>query len=85
MNPPMDPIDKIRNDFFEMVIQEEREKEIAQKLMQTNCFHHYSIEGATYHNGKTSYQERTCSKCFHSDIRAVKVWEGTKLGKCIIS
>lgn len=83
-NPPLDKIDKIRNDFFEMVIQQEEEKRMAEKLAQTKCFHVYSMIGVTYHNGKDKYQERTCSKCFHSDIRSMKVWEGTKLGKCTI-
>ena len=81
---PMDQIDKIRNDFFDMVLQQEEEKRMKEKLVQTNCFHQYSIIGVTYHNGKERYQERSCSKCFHSDIRSIKVWEGTKLGKCSI-
>ena len=81
---PLDKIDQIRNDFFEMVIKQEEEKRMAEKLAQTKCFHIYSIIGVTYHNGKEKYQERTCSKCSHSDIRSIKVWEGTKLGQCSI-
>jgi len=80
----MDQIDKIRNDFLDMVLREEEEKRMKEKLTQTNCYHHYTIIGITYKNGKDNYQERTCSKCSHSDIRSIKVWEGTKLGKCSI-
>jgi len=77
-------IDKFRNDFFEKVLAQEKEKEMAQKLAKTNCPHLYNMIGQTFYNGKDTYQERTCSKCYHSDIRAIRVWEGTKLGKCIV-
>ncbi len=77
-------IDKFRNDFFEMVLQQEKDKEMKEKLTQTKCFHRYDIIGMTYGNGREMYQERTCSKCQHSDIRSIKVWEGTKYGKCIM-
>jgi hypothetical protein len=79
-----DEIDKFRNDFLKMVIDQEKEKEMAQKLTQSKCFHQYTIIGVTYQSGKDAYQERTCSKCEHSDIRSIKVWEGAKYGKCAI-
>lgn len=81
----MDQIDKFRNDFFEMVLKQEKEKEMAQKLAQTNCFHDFSIIGISYRSGQETYQERICSKCDRSDIRSIKVWEGAKYGKCVIS
>ena len=77
-------IDKFRNDFFEKVVKEEKEKKQAIQLAQSQCFHQYDIVSATYQNGKNTYQERTCSKCNHADVRSIKVWEGTKLGKCAI-
>ena len=78
-------IDKFRNDFFEMVVKQEKEKEAAQKLLQSQCFHLYDIIVNTYSQGTKVYQERMCSKCQHSDVRSITVWEGTKRGQCIIS
>lgn len=74
-------IDKFRADFFDKLIQEEKAKERQLVLKQKNCFHNYNIRGRISDRG---YQHRTCSKCGHSAIKAVKVWEGTKNG-CIIS
>ena len=86
MNPNrVDPIDQIRNDFMDKILQEEKQKAKALQLQQAHCFHLYDIIGSTYHHGRETYQERTCSKCNHSFIRSVKVWEGTKHGTCIIS
>lgn len=75
-------IDKFRNDFFEKVIQAEREKEKERKLEQKNCFHNYSIMGAISING---YQHRTCSKCDHSAVKSLRIWSAEKAGSCIIS
>lgn len=80
-----DPLERIRNDFMDLVLREEKEKEQALKLQQANCFHNYNLLGSTYTHGREVYQERTCSKCGHAFIRSVKVWEGTKRGNCIIA
>jgi len=77
-------VDKFRADFFEKVIKEEKENKQALQLAQSRCFHQYDTILAHYQSGKDMYQERMCSKCNHADIRSVKVWEGTKLGKCAI-
>lgn len=78
----INPVDKFRNDFFEKLIKEEKEKERALQMAQKHCFHNYNIMGITSNNG---YQERTCSKCSHSTIKSVRVWQGSKNGECIIS
>lgn len=75
-------IDKFRNDFFDKLIKEEKEKERAKILEQKNCFHNYNLRGILT---ETGYQERTCSKCGHSALKSIKVWEGTKNGTCTIS
>jgi hypothetical protein len=75
-------IDKFRNDFFDKLIKEEKEKEKAKIMAQKHCFHNYNLMGIINENG---YQERTCSKCGHSALKSVQVWEGTKNGSCIIS
>jgi hypothetical protein len=75
-------IDKFRNDFFDKVIKDAKEKEQAKKLAQKNCFHKYTLLGVITTAG---YQERTCSKCGHSAIKSVRVWEGSKNGECIIT
>ena len=75
-------IDKFRNDFFDKVIKDAKEKEKAEKLAQKNCFHKYSVMGPITQAG---YQERTCPKCGHSTIKSVRVWEGSKNGECIIA
>jgi hypothetical protein len=77
----INPVDKFRNDFFEKIIKEEKEKEKALILAQKNCFHSYNLMGNITRNG---YQERTCSKCEHSTIKSIRVWEGSKNGQCII-
>jgi hypothetical protein len=71
-------IDDFRNNFFDKLIQEEKEKEREIKLLQTNCFHHFSIMGHI----QNLYQERTCSKCGLTAIKSIKVWEGTK--RCVV-
>jgi hypothetical protein len=78
----INPVDKFRNDFFEKIIKEEKEKEQAKILLQRKCFHKYNIMGIINQNG---YQERTCSKCQHSVIKSIRVWEGSKNGECVIS
>ena len=75
-------IDKFRNNFFDKVIKDAKEKERVEKLAQKNCFHKYSVMGAITQAG---YQERTCPKCGHSTIKSVRVWEGSKNGECIIA
>ena len=75
-------IDKFRNDFFDKVIKDVKDKEQTKKLAQKTCFHKYNIMGPITVAG---YQERTCSKCDHSAIKSVRVWEGSKNGECIIA
>ncbi len=75
-------VDKFRNDFFEKLIKEEKEKEKAIMLAQKQCFHKYNLMDNINRNG---YQERTCSKCGHSALKSIKVWEGSKNGECIIA
>ena len=74
-------VDKFRSDFFNKLIKEEKEKERAKILEQKRCHHKYDIQGNITENG---YQERTCSKCGHSALKSVRVWEGSKNGNCII-
>ena len=38
-------IDKFRNDFFDKVIKDTKDKEQIRKLAQKNCFHRYNIMG----------------------------------------
>jgi len=73
-------IDKFRNDFFDKLIKEEREKEAALERKQANCLHKYDGHGRPDANG---YQSRRCSKCGHTAIKSVKVWRGTE--NCVIS
>lgn len=77
-------IDKFRADFFDKVIKDAKEKENAKKLVQKNCFHKYTLMGPISQAG---YQERTCSKCEHSAIKSVRVWQGSSNGRseCIIA
>ena len=75
-------IDKFRNDFFEKLIKEEKEKEVAIILAQKNCYHNYNIMSLVSANG---YQERKCCKCNHTIIKSLRIWEGTKHGTCIIA
>ena len=72
-------VDQFRSDFFDHVIQVETEKEQQRKRQQANCAHTYTIIGQS-HSG--TYQQRTSSKCDHSAVRRIQVWEGTK--RCII-
>ena len=76
----MDEIDRFRQNFFDTVIQIEEKKEREEKHAQSICYHSYTIIGNTY---SKLYQHRTCSKCGHSAVRHVKVWNGTK--GCIIA
>ena len=48
-------VDKFRNDFFEKIIKEEKEKEKELRFIQKRCFHIY----------KNINQERSCIKCGH--------------------
>ncbi len=75
-------VDKFRNDFFDKLIKEEKEKEHAKLMAQKHCFHKYNIIGLINQNG---YQQRTCSKCGHSALKSIRVWEGSKNGECIIA
>ena len=90
-------IDQFRQRFFDKVIEDEQKKIQEEKKKQAACFHlfkkmgPYPVEnGAAYSVLATEgqmnpkgYQERTCSKCALTDIKHVKVWEGTK--GCTIS
>lgn len=75
-------VDKFRNDFFDKLIKDEKEKERAKLMAQKQCFHNYNLLGLLSSNG---YQERTCSKCNHSCVKSLRVWEGSKNGECIIA
>ena len=80
-------IDKFRNDFFDKVIKDAKEKENAKKLAQKNCFHKYTITGPVAAVAPSGYQERICSKCEHSAIKSIRVWQGSSNGRseCIIA
>lgn len=71
-------VDKFRNDFFEKIINEEKEKEKNIKLEQKKCNHHYIP-----YIIKNKYQSRICSKCNHFAIKNIKVWNGTQ--NCVIA
>ena len=75
-------VDKFRQDFFEKLIKDQKEKAKQQKLTQKNCHHNYNILGNIQQNG---YQERECSKCGHSAIKKIQSWDTINNGKCIIS
>jgi len=74
-------VDEFRNNFFNNLIKDEKEKEKAIQVLQTNCFHNYNIIGLLNEGG---YQNRTCSKCGHSAFKNIRVWEGTKNGNCTV-
>lgn len=78
----IDPLEKFRSEFFDKLIKEEKEKEKAKIIAQKQCFHNYNLRGVIT---ETGYQERTCSKCGHSALKSLKVWEATKNGNCTIS
>jgi hypothetical protein len=75
-------VDKFRNDFFDKLIREEKEKEKALHIKQKNCRHNYSILGPVNIN---DYQSRTCSKCGHEVLKSLRVWQGTTNGTCQIA
>lgn len=79
----MDEINRFRQAFFDNVIESEKKKEQEERLVQTTCFHFYKIVGDTYDSRKITYQHRTCSKCGHSTIKRLEVWEGSK--GCLIA
>ena len=68
-------IDKFRSNFFDKLLQEEKEKERLINEEQNKCFHLYNIVDSVLPNG---YQKRKCSKCGHTDVKSPKVWQGTK-------
>jgi hypothetical protein len=61
------PIDKFRQDFFEKVIQQEKEQAAALKRKQLNCWHKYEVHGHTLSSSGTALL--VCSKCGHSSTR----------------
>ena len=73
-------IDQFRQRFFDTVIEAEQKKIQEEKKKQAACFHLFNKIGQMNAKG---YQERMCSKCGLTDIKHVKVWEGTK--GCMIS
>lgn len=79
----MDEINQFRQAFFDKVIESEMKKEQDERLVQTNCFHLYKIVGETYQRKRITYQQRSCSKCGHTAIKRLEVWEGSK--GCLIS
>jgi hypothetical protein len=76
-------IDKFRNDFFDKLIKEEREKAAAIERQQANCVHKYDKHGRP--TAADGYQSRICSKCGHHAIKSLRVWRGTENGGCTIS
>jgi hypothetical protein len=74
-------VDDFRNTFFDKLIKEEKEKERALKLKQSNCFHKYDVDGLINEHG---YQQKSCSKCGYSTIKNIKVWNATENGSCSI-
>jgi len=70
----MNDIDKFRNNFFEKVIKDEKDREADLLLTQKNCYHKYVVE----HVYKTGYEQRTCSKCNHSALKHSRVWNTKK-------
>ena len=73
-------IDDFRQQFFQIVIAVEEQRQKEERKKQAACFHLFNIMGPIAANG---YQERTCSKCGLSAIKRLQVWEGTK--GCTIS
>jgi len=73
-------IDEFRDKFFSNMIEEAKKQEEAKRMIQLKCTHHYGLILESYPN---SYQQRACTKCGHSDVRKLEVWEGTK--NCVIS
>ena len=82
-------VDAFRNKFFDTLINEQKEKEKQIKIAQKGCFHNYVMDQRADHRAdhkaESMYQERICSKCNHSAIKSVKVWNGTKNGTCNIA
>lgn len=73
-------IDDFRTQFFDNVIQAEKEKEAERERKQKACYHLYDIIYPVNANG---YQFRTCSKCEFTAYKKLTVWEGTK--RCVVS
>lgn len=61
------PIDKFRQDFFDKVIQQEKEVAAALKRKQLNCWHKYEVHGHTLSSSGNALL--VCSKCGHSSTR----------------
>lgn len=78
----INPVDKFRNDFFEKLIKEEKEKEKAVIAAQKRCNHTFDILARPDTNG---YQQRSCSKCGFSTTKSTRVWDATKYGQCVIA
>jgi peptide subunit release factor 1 (eRF1) len=76
----MDEIDKFRNSVLDKIIETETLKEQKEKAKQRMCHHSYDLIGNIY---SKRYQHRQCSKCGHSAMKRIEVWEGTKT--CIIA
>ncbi len=74
--------DEFRKAFFDKLIADEKEKTAQTIREQANCSHKYDILSRVTSNG---YQSRTCSKCGHSAIKSIKVWNGTRNGSCVCS
>lgn len=62
----MNPVDHFRQQFYETLVAEEKEKEKAQKHKERNCFHRYDIQHPSLLNG---YNEWECSKCGLTTLR----------------
>jgi hypothetical protein len=64
------PIDKFRQDFFDKVIQQEKETAAAFKRKQTNCWHKYTLHGHALSGDGVVIL--VCSKCGHSSTRRIR-------------
>jgi hypothetical protein len=73
-------IDKFRNDFFDKLIREEREKVATLERKQANCAHKYDGLGRP----EGGYQSRKCSKCGHTAVKSEVAWRATRHGNCTV-
>jgi hypothetical protein len=85
MQGQINPVDKFRNDFFDRVIQEEKEKkekeqkeELAIKRKQANCFHKYNL----MNTNSSGYQSLSCSKCGYTTTKTEQIHKNEN---CVIA
>jgi hypothetical protein len=68
MDASTNPIDKFRQDFFDKVIQQEKEAAATLKRKQINCWHKYTLHG----HALSGDVILVCSKCDHQTTRRMK-------------